>query len=36
MGNPHAENFYVACGFKIVGTRQMRFGIGLIMKRELK
>jgi N-acetylglutamate synthase-like GNAT family acetyltransferase len=36
MGNPHAENFYVACGFTIVGTRQMRFGIGLIMKRELK
>ena len=19
MGNPHAENFYVACGFKMVG-----------------
>jgi N-acetylglutamate synthase-like GNAT family acetyltransferase len=36
MGNPHAEHFYVACGFEIVGTRQMRFGIGLIMKRELK
>jgi N-acetylglutamate synthase-like GNAT family acetyltransferase len=36
MGNPHAEYFYVACGFERVGTRQMRFGIGLVMKRELK
>jgi GNAT superfamily N-acetyltransferase len=36
MGNPHAEGFYVACGFEIIGTRQMRFGIGLIMKKELK
>ena len=36
MGNPHAEKFYVACGFEMLGTRQMRFGTGLIMKRELE
>lgn len=34
-GNPHAEGFYVACGFKTFGTEQMRFGIGLLMKRAL-
>jgi GNAT superfamily N-acetyltransferase len=36
MGNPHAEKFYVVCGFQILGTRQMRFGTGLVMKRELQ
>jgi GNAT superfamily N-acetyltransferase len=36
MGNPHAEKFYVVCGFEILGTRQMRFGTGLIMKRGLE
>jgi len=36
VGNPHAEHFYVACGFKILGTTQMRFGPGLIMKRDLE
>lgn len=35
VGNPHAEGFYSACGFKLLGTTHMRFGIGLIMKREL-
>jgi len=36
VGNPHAEGFYEACGFKQVGRRQMRFGVGLLMKRALK
>ena len=36
MGNPHAEKFYVVCGFQIFGTRQMRFGTGLVMKRGLQ
>lgn len=34
-GNPHAEHFYVASGFETIGTKQMRFGVGLLMKREL-
>ena len=34
-GNPHAEGFYRACGFSTLGTRQMQFGIGLLMKRGL-
>ena len=36
IGNPHAEGFYEACGFKQLGSKQMRFGIGLLMKRALK
>jgi GNAT superfamily N-acetyltransferase len=36
VGNPHAEHFYVSCGFKMLGRRQMRFGVGLLMKRELR
>ena len=35
VGNPHAEGFYGACGFKALGTKQMRFGVGLLMKRDL-
>jgi GNAT superfamily N-acetyltransferase len=35
VGNPHAESFYGACGFKLLGTKQMRFGVGLLMKRGL-
>ena len=35
VGNPHAESFYSACGFEAVGTRRMRFGIGLLLKRQL-
>ncbi|HEY6128180.1 MAG TPA: GNAT family N-acetyltransferase [Candidatus Acidoferrum sp.] len=34
-GNPHAENFYLACRFKQIGTTQTRFGIGLLLRREL-
>jgi len=33
VGNPHAQGFYEACGFKLVGTTQMRFGVGLLMRR---
>jgi GNAT superfamily N-acetyltransferase len=35
VGNPHAENFYLACGFLTVGTFSTRFGPGLIMRRHL-
>ena len=35
IGNPHAEGFYTACGFDTLGTKQMRFGIGLLMKKVL-
>jgi GNAT superfamily N-acetyltransferase len=35
VGNPHAEGFYEASGFKTLGTKKMRFGVGLLMKREL-
>jgi GNAT superfamily N-acetyltransferase len=36
LGNPHAENFYTACGFNTLGTKQTRFGSGLVMKRVLR
>ena len=35
VGNPHAEGFYTTCGFKMLGTKQMQVGVGLLMKREL-
>ena len=35
VGNPHAEGFYGACDFNILGTTQTRFGMGLLMKRDL-
>lgn len=35
VGNPHAEGFYVACGFQTVGTIATRFGPGLSMRRGL-
>lgn len=35
VGNPHAERFYVASGFKTHGTKKMQFGVGLRMKRGL-
>ena len=35
MGNPHAEGFYRKCGFEKLGERQMRFGVGLLMKKKL-
>lgn len=36
VGNPHAEGFYSACGFSKLGTTQMRFGVGLLMKKTLR
>ena len=36
IGNPHARYFYVACGFQVLGTEATRFGVGLLMKRELQ
>jgi predicted N-acetyltransferase YhbS len=36
VGNPHAEGFYEACGFKQIGKKQMRFGVGLLMMRTLQ
>lgn len=34
-GNSHAQDFYIACGFKQIGTIETRFGIGLRMRKEL-
>lgn len=33
VGNPHALDFYAACGFKMIGTAETRFGRGLLMRR---
>jgi N-acetylglutamate synthase-like GNAT family acetyltransferase len=33
IGNPHARDFYVACGFGLTGTAETRFGPGLLMRR---
>jgi len=35
VGNPHAEGFYVACGFRTTGAFETRFGAGLAMQRQL-
>jgi N-acetylglutamate synthase-like GNAT family acetyltransferase len=35
VGNPHAEGFYAACGFAVIGTTQTRFGPGLLMRKPL-
>jgi len=35
IGNPHAEEFYIACGFKQIGTTETRFGVGLLMRKQL-
>ena len=35
IGNPHAEGFYVSCGFRATGTIDTRFGVGLAMRRAL-
>ena len=32
IGNPHAQDFYISCGFKMVGTTKTRFGPGLLMR----
>lgn len=33
IGNPHAQDFYVASGFRLIGTAETRFGPGLLMRR---
>jgi GNAT superfamily N-acetyltransferase len=33
IGNPHAEDFYAACGFRVTGTAETAFGPGLLMRR---
>ena len=35
IGNPHAEGFYLSCGFRVTGTIDTRFGVGLDMRRPL-
>jgi len=35
IGNPHAEGFYISCGFHITGTVETQFGIGLAMRKVL-
>lgn len=35
IGNPHAEGFYLACGFTLRDTVPTRFGVGLLMTRRL-
>jgi GNAT superfamily N-acetyltransferase len=34
-GNPHAEEFYLSCGFKQIGTTRTRFGVGLLLRKAL-
>jgi GNAT superfamily N-acetyltransferase len=36
IGNPHAEGFYVSCGFNVTGVVETRFGVGLTMRRRLR
>ena len=33
IGNPHASDFYTACGFNVVGATATRFGPGLLMRK---
>lgn len=33
VGNPHAREFYDACGFNVIGTSETRFGMGLLMRK---
>jgi GNAT superfamily N-acetyltransferase len=35
IGNPHAQRFYLACGFTNVGTTATRFGKGLLFRKLL-
>ena len=32
VGNPHAKDFYTACGFEVIGNSQTRFGPALLMR----
>jgi N-acetylglutamate synthase-like GNAT family acetyltransferase len=33
IGNPHAADFYEACGFNVIGTTETRFGPGILMRK---
>jgi len=33
VGNPHAAEFYSACGFEMIGTTETRFGPGILMRK---
>jgi GNAT superfamily N-acetyltransferase len=35
VGNPHAAEFYSACGFEVMGTAETRFGPGILMRKLL-
>ena len=35
IGNRHAEQFYLACGFRVIGSFDTRFGPGLLMRMPL-
>ncbi len=35
VGNPHAQGFYAACGFDVIGEHATRFGTGLAMRKKL-
>ena len=32
IANPHAKEFYLACGFGLAGESQTRFGVALLMR----
>jgi N-acetylglutamate synthase-like GNAT family acetyltransferase len=36
IANPYAKDFYVACGFGVVGEAETRFGEALLMRRRLR
>jgi len=33
VGNPHAMDFYTACGFNQIGTTETRFGTGVLLRK---
>ena len=35
IGNPHASGFYASCGFRVDGTVDTRFGVGLALRKSL-
>ena len=35
IGNQHAQDFHIACGFNEIGTTLTRFGVGLLFKKAL-
>ena len=35
IGNTHAKEFYLSCGFEILGPFETRFGSGLLMRKAL-